>query len=53
MRLEGLRWVDALFWMIHPHSIEYRSVHKATKRFHFSSTWGYSRFRCGLQNACW
>src|SRR5690348_941954 len=33
MRLEGLRPLDALFWVIHPHSIEYRSVHKATKIF--------------------
>jgi len=35
MRLEGLRWLDALFWVIHPHSIDYRSVHKATKAFSF------------------
>jgi len=35
MRLEGLRWLDALFWMIHPHSLDYRSVHKATKVFSF------------------
>jgi voltage-gated potassium channel len=33
MRLEGLRWLDALFWMIHPHSVDYRSVHKTTKVF--------------------
>ncbi len=33
MRLEGLRWVDALFWIIHPHAIDYHSVHKATKIF--------------------
>lgn len=33
MRLEGLRWLDALFWMIHPHAIDYRAVHKATKVF--------------------
>ena len=26
-RLEGLRPLDALFWVIHPHSIEYRVVH--------------------------
>lgn len=32
-RLEGLRWVDALFWIIHPHSIEYRKVRDATKLF--------------------
>ncbi|MGA8150272.1 MAG: NAD(P)-binding protein [Terriglobales bacterium] len=35
MRLEGLRWLDALFWIIHPHSIDYRSVHRATKLFSF------------------
>ena len=33
MRLEHLQWLDALFWIVHPHSIEYRSVHKATKGF--------------------
>jgi voltage-gated potassium channel len=33
MRLEGLRWVDALFWIIHPQAIDYHSVHKATKIF--------------------
>ncbi|HUJ95273.1 MAG TPA: NAD(P)-binding protein [Terriglobales bacterium] len=35
MRLEGLRWLDALFWVIHPHAIDYRSVHQATKAFSF------------------
>ena len=33
MRLESLLWLDALFWMIHPHAIDYHSVHKATKLF--------------------
>ncbi len=33
MRLEGLRPVDAFFWVIHPHSIDYRQVHNATKIF--------------------
>ncbi|HUA16585.1 MAG TPA: NAD-binding protein [Verrucomicrobiae bacterium] len=33
MRLEGLRPLDALFWIIHPHAIEYRSVHTTTKVF--------------------
>jgi voltage-gated potassium channel len=32
-RVEGLRALDALFWVIHPHSIEYRAVHKSTKIF--------------------
>jgi voltage-gated potassium channel len=31
--LEGLRWQDALFWMIHPHAIEARKVRDATKFF--------------------
>ena len=33
MRVGGLRPLDALFWVIHPHSIEYRAVHKSTKIF--------------------
>ncbi len=33
MRLEGLRPIDAFFWIFHPHGIEYRSVHTATKVF--------------------
>lgn len=33
MRMEHLRWLDALFWIVHPHSIEYRSVRNATKVF--------------------
>jgi voltage-gated potassium channel len=33
MRLERLRWQDALFWMFHPHAIEYTRVHDATKFF--------------------
>ncbi len=33
MRVEGLRALDALFWVIHPHSIEYRAAHKSTKIF--------------------
>jgi voltage-gated potassium channel len=32
-RLEHLRWVDALFWTIFPHAIEYREVHTSTKFF--------------------
>jgi voltage-gated potassium channel len=32
-RLEGLRPLDALFWVIHTHSIDYRAVHKSTKIF--------------------
>lgn len=33
MRLERLRWQDALFWILNPHSIDYRTVHNATKFF--------------------
>jgi len=33
MRLEGLRPLDALFWVIHTHSIDYRAVHRSTKIF--------------------
>lgn len=32
-RLEGLRWQDALFWMIHPHAIDYQRVRNGTKFF--------------------
>jgi voltage-gated potassium channel len=32
-RLEGLRWQDALFWMIHPHAIDYQKVRNPTKFF--------------------
>jgi len=31
--LEHLRWVDALFWITHPHSIDYLKVSTATKLF--------------------
>jgi voltage-gated potassium channel len=33
VQLEGLRWQDALFWMFHPHAIDYARVHDATKFF--------------------
>jgi len=33
VRLEGLRPVDALFWIIHNHAIDYRVVHTSTKIF--------------------
>jgi len=32
-RLEGLKWQDALFWITHPHSIDYRTARNATKLF--------------------
>lgn len=33
MHLEHLRWPDALFWILNPHSINYRTVRDATKFF--------------------
>lgn len=33
MRLEGIRWQDAVFWITHAHSIHYRDVSDATKFF--------------------
>ena len=33
MRLEHLRFVDALFWVAHPHAIEYQHVRTGTKYF--------------------
>jgi hypothetical protein len=30
-RLEGLRWQDALFWILNPHAIDYHTVHNSTK----------------------
>jgi voltage-gated potassium channel len=32
-RLEGLSWQDALFWIVHPHAIDYHTVGNATKLF--------------------
>src|ERR1700739_1625437 len=31
VRLEGLPPLDALFWVFHSHSIDYRTVHRSTK----------------------
>lgn len=33
MRLEGIRWQDAVFWITHSHSIHYGDVSDATKFF--------------------
>ena len=33
LRLEHLRFSDALFWVAHPHAIEYRQVRTGTKYF--------------------
>ena len=32
-KLEGLQWQDALFWITHAHSIDYRTVRNVTKLF--------------------
>ncbi len=31
VKLEGLRWQDAFFWIFNPHAIDYRTVHTGTK----------------------
>ncbi len=31
--MEGIRWQDALFWIFHPHAIQYEKVGDATKLF--------------------
>jgi len=33
IKLEGLRWPDALFWITHPHAIDYHEVRDSTKLF--------------------
>ena len=43
--LEGLRWQDALFWIINPHAIEYRRVHDATKFFSIFVYFGVFAFQ--------
>jgi hypothetical protein len=43
--LEGLRWQDALFWIINPHAIEYRRVRDATKFFSIFVYFGVLAFQ--------
>src|ERR1700732_2303899 len=43
--LEGLRWQDALFWIINPHAIEYRRVRDATKFFSIFVYFGVFAFQ--------
>jgi len=50
VRVEGLRPLDALFWVIHPHSIEYRLVHKSTKIFSMFVYAGVFALRCDCQS---
>lgn len=33
VRLEHIGWIDAFFWIIHPHAIDYHQVRDATKLF--------------------
>src|SRR5689334_757440 len=33
VRLEGVAWHEALFWVFHPHSIRSENVHISTKLF--------------------
>ena len=33
VRLEHIGWIDAFFWIIHPHAIDYHDVRSATKLF--------------------
>jgi hypothetical protein len=48
MRLEGLRWQDALFWILNPHTIDYHTVHNSTKFLPGSSLWEFLPFRYGI-----
>ncbi len=32
-RLEHLSWQDALFWIVHPHALDYRTIRNTTKFF--------------------
>ena len=44
-KYEGLHWLDALFWMIHPHAIDYHAVRGATKVFSFFVAAGLFAFQ--------
>jgi voltage-gated potassium channel len=33
MHLEGVSWIDALFWIVHPHDIHTNQIRNATKLF--------------------
>jgi voltage-gated potassium channel len=43
--LEGIRWQDALFWIFHPHAIQYEKVRDATKFFSLSVYVGVFAFQ--------
>jgi len=44
MHLQHLRFVDALFWVVHPHAIEYREVRTPTKYFSLAVAIGIFAF---------
>jgi voltage-gated potassium channel len=44
-RLEHLRFTDALFWVAHPHAIEYSHVRTATKWFSLLVSFGIFAFQ--------
>src|ERR1700736_1513903 len=43
--VEGLRWQDALFWIINPHAIEYRRGRDATKFLSIFAHFGVYAFQ--------
>jgi voltage-gated potassium channel len=43
--LEHLAWPDALFWIVHPHAIDYRAVHNSTKFFSLFVYFGVFAFQ--------
>ncbi len=44
-RLERLEWLDALFWIFHPHAIHYDKVQDATKTFSLLVYFGVLAFQ--------
>ncbi len=44
-RLEGLYWLDGLFWIFHPHAIHYDKVEEATKAFSIFVWFGVMAFQ--------
>jgi voltage-gated potassium channel len=43
--LEGLKWLDALFWIFHPHAIHYDKVQDATKVLSLAIYFGVLAFQ--------
>jgi voltage-gated potassium channel len=44
-RLEGLRWLDGLFWIFHPHAIHYDEVRDGTKVLSLAIYFGVLAFQ--------